>query len=88
MHGTHINKATVTQTVAMAVPAFRRSCPGEGGSKAMQIRKRAACLMLYAAVDGLMRVAPTTGEAGLGEQTVLVYAAQIESVKKQIVLSL
>ena len=54
----------------------------------MQIRKRAACLLLYAAVDGLMRVAPTTGEAGLGEQTVLVYAAQIESVKKPIVLSL
>ena len=54
----------------------------------MQIRKRAACLLLYAAVDGLMRVAPTTEEAGLGKQTVLVYAAQIESAKKQIVLSL
>ncbi len=44
--------------------------------------------MLYAAVDGLMRVAPTTEEAGLGKQTVLVYETQLESVKNQIALSL
>ena len=37
---THINKATETQTVATAVPALRRSCPGEGGSKAMHRRRK------------------------------------------------
>ena len=44
--------------------------------------------MLYAAVDGLMRVAPATEEAVLIKQIVLVYETQLESVKNQIALSL
>ena len=70
---THINKATVTQTVATAVPAFKRSCPGEGGSTAMQRRKKTCRLpgVVFSATDGLMSLALTPERAGLDGEIAL-----------------